>query len=416
MRVVVLGAGVMGVTTAYYLAREGCDVTLVDRRQEVAAETSHANAGLISTSHALPWASPRAPKILLRSLWRRDLGFRLRPHALPFLLGWGSRFLRECTPGAVARNAEAKHRICRYSQACLTALRAETGLSYNEAQRGVLYYFRDPAHFVFGQRSIEPLTRLQTVEIVDAAGCVAREPALTSLGDGLAGGIFAATDESGDCRLFTARLADECREKGVDVRLGVPIRSLRRENGAIVAADTEAGPIEGDVFVLACGSYSPQLVRPLGLRLPIYPVKGYSLTLPLVDGKAGPRIGCVDEGRVVAFSRLGDVLRLTAMAEFTRFDTSHAPADFRSMLDLAGQLFGDAVDLRQPKYWACLRPMTPDGPPILGSSPVRNLYLNTGQGHMGWTMACGSSRVVTDIVLGRRPEIDLTGLDYARYR
>ncbi len=416
MHAVVLGAGVMGVTTAYYLAREGWDVTVVDRQPQVAAETSRANAGMISTGHALPWASPRAPQTLLRSLWRKDVGFRLRPHALPFLIGWGLRFLRECTPDAVRRNAERKHRISEYSQRCLADIRDATGLSYNAATTGLLYYFRDPAHFELGKSSLEPLGELgHAFETVDTDGCIVFEPALVNIRDQVAGGVISRSDEVGDCRLFTERLTDACQEMGVRFTLDTVVTGLRRENGRILAAETGNGGIDGDAFVLALGSYSPALARPLGLKLPVYPVKGYSLTLPIVDPAGAPRSGCVDEGRLVAFSRLGDVLRLTAVAEFGRFDTGYQPSDFAPMLDLARQLFGEAVDTRRPDYWACLRPMTPDGPPILGTSPIPNLFLNTGQGHMGWTMACGSSRAVADVMLGRPPAIDMTGLTYDRY-
>ncbi len=406
----------MGVTTAYYLAREGCDVTVVDRQPAVAAETSRANAGMISTGHALPWASPRAPKILLKSLWSKDLGFRLRPRALPFLLGWGMRFLRECTTEAVRRNAARKHRISEYSQRCLAEIRTATGLSYDEACAGLLYYFRDAAHFELGKTSLKPLGDLgHAFQMVDTEGCVAFEPALANISDELAGGVISPSDETGDCRVFSERLTETCREMGVSFELNTIVKSLQRENGRIRSAITDKGAIEGDAFVLALGSYSPLLGRPLGLRLPIYPVKGYSLTLPIVDSAGAPRSGCVDEGRLVAFSRLGDALRLTAVAEFDRFDTSYQPSDFRGMLGLARKLFGDAVDTTRPEYWACLRPMTPDGPPILGVSPVPNLFLNTGQGHMGWTMACGSSCVVADIIVGREPAIDLDGLTYDRY-
>ncbi len=416
MRVVVLGAGVMGVTTAYYLAKDGCEVTVVDRQNKVAAETSYGNAGMISTGHALPWASPRAPKILLKSLWRKDVGFRLRPRALPFLAGWGLRFLRECTAEGVRRNAERKHRISAYSQRCLVEIRASTKLAYDEAVGGLLYYFRDQAHLELGKSSLGVLGDIgHAFETVDADGCVAFEPALGNIRGELAGGVISPSDETGDCRLFTERLTETCQNMGVRFELGTAVKSLRRANGRVAAADTDHGSIEGDAFVLALGSFSPPLARPLGLKLPVYPVKGYSLTLPIVDSAGAPKSGCVDEGRLVAFSRLGEVLRLTAVAEFDRFDTSHQPSDFGHMLDLARQLFGDAVDTRRPEYWACLRPMTPDGPPILGSSPVPNLYLNTGQGHMGWTMACGSSRVVADVVLGRQPEINLEGLTYDRY-
>ena len=416
MRVVVLGAGVVGVTTAYYLAKAGCDVTLVDRCADVAAETSRANAGLISVGHALAWGSPRAPRMLLKSIWRPHAGFRMRLRPDPALIRWGLRFLRECNVTAARRNSTVKYRIARYSQACLTALREEAAIDDHRIDGGLLYYYRDPAHFAQGTASLELFRELgHDLEVVDAARCRTIEPALANLGDALAGGVFCATDEGGDCRVFTQRLAERCAALGVSLRLDTTVTRLHRDAAGITTVETTDGPITADRYVLALGSYSPLLARRVGLKLPIYPVKGYSLTLPITDAAAAPRVGGVDEGRFVAFARMAGGLRMTATADFAGYDTAHAPADFDHMMALARQLFPGGVDFDRPGYWACLRPMTPDGPPVLGPTPIANLFLNTGQGHMGWTMACGSSRVVADLMLGRQPEIDLAGLTYARF-
>ena len=417
MHIVVLGAGVVGVTTAYYLAREGCEVTLVDRCDEVAAETSRANAGLIAVGHALAWGSPRAPRMLLKSLWRPHAGFRMRLRADAALMRWGLRFLGQCSTAAARRNSTTKYRIARYSQQCLARLRDETGIAYDRIDGGLLYYYRDPRHFDEGVTSLELFREFgHDLRIVDAARCKAIEPALANLGDELAGGVFCPTDEGGDCRVFTEQLAKLCTDLGVTLRLGTTVSGLVRDARRIAAVETTDGAITADRFVLALGSYSPLVARRVGLRLPVYPVKGYSLTLPITDDAAAPLVGGVDEGRFTAFGRMGDGLRMTATADFAGYDTTHAPRDFDHMMALARQLFPHGLDMERPEYWACLRPMTPDGPPILGATPVENLFLNTGQGHMGWTTACGSSRIVADLMLGRAPEIELDGLTYARFQ
>ncbi len=417
MHVVILGAGVVGITTAHYLSEAGCEVTVIDRQPEVAAETSFANAGLISAGHAFTWASPRAPGLMMRALLGTDPGFRVRWGALPSLAGWGLRFLRECNAAAFRRNTTVKYRIAGYSQRCLGEIHDATAIDYHRLRRGLLYFYRSSASFAQGARNMELMRELgHQVQVFDRAACVAKEPALAGLGAALAGGVYCPDDESGDCRIFTAGLARRCRERGVKFRFGTAITGLERAGDRVTAVHTEMGPLTGDAYVLALGSYSPLISRRAGVKLPVIPVRGFSLSLPITDPQAGPVTGGVDEDRFSAFGRMGEVLRITATADFTGYDAGHRPSDFDHMRAVAKELFPTGVAHDQPKYWACLRPVTPDGPPVLGASPLRNLYLNTGHGHMGWTMACGSSRIVADTILGRRPEIDVTGLTYDRYR
>ncbi|MBM3584238.1 MAG: D-amino acid dehydrogenase [Alphaproteobacteria bacterium] len=411
MRVLVLGGGVIGVATAYYLERAGATVTVIDRQAEPAGETSFANAGLIAPTHAYAWASPRAPGTLLRSLWRDDTALRLKPRLDPGLMRWGLRFLAECSAARNRANTLNKLRLCLYSLACLERLRGDEGLAYEQTTKGALYLYRDAGHMAVALENARLLREHGAdIDVVDAARCVAIEPALAGIAGRLAGALYAPKDESGDCRLFTKKLAARCAGLGTSFRWGTTVRGFEASGDRVIAAITDLGRVEADAFVLALGSYSPLVARSVGLRLPIHPVKGYSLTFPIVDAARAPTVPGVDEHALVAFSRLGDRLRLTATAEFTGYDTTHRPRDFAVMLRAVRELFPGAADYDRPERWACLRPMTPDGPPIMGRAGKANLWLNTGHGHIGWTMAAGSGRVVADQVMGREPEIDLTGL------
>jgi len=417
-RVVVLGSGVVGVATAYFLAREGVEVTVIDRRAEAAAETSHANAGLISPGHAFAWASPRAPLVLLRSLWpQADPSFRLRFNPDPRFLAWGLMFLGQCTAARARANTEAKHRLSRYSQRQYAGIRAEAEIDDHRNAGGLLYVYRDADALARGVASMRIVEALgQRIEVANRARCVEIEPALENLGERMAGGIFCDEDESADCETFTRALAARCRELGVTFRFDTELRALHRDGERITAAETSRGEERADAFVLALGSYSPQIARTAGLSLPIYPVKGYSLTVPITDASRAPRIGFVDDGVLMAFSRLGDRLRITAKADFAGYDLSYTARDFAALDHVGRELFAAAADFERPSHWTCLRPLTPDGPPLLGRGRLANLFHNTGHGSLGWTMGPGSGRVVADLMLGRRPEIDLAGLEARRYR
>jgi D-amino-acid dehydrogenase len=414
--IVVLGAGVMGVTTAYYLAKAGRAVTVLDRQPGAAAETSFANAGLIAPGHSNAWASPRAPMILLKSLWRDDTALRFHLRLDPAMWRWGLQFLANCTTERNRHNTLIKLGLARYSREKLIELRQAERIAYDEIVKGCIYLYRDPTHFETGQRAIGFLkAQGYPFEVIDPAACVRLDPALAPARDRIAGAIFAPQDESGDCHAFVQNLARICEGLGVQFRYGTTVRGLETKGGRVEAVVTDRERLAADQVVLALGSYAPQIARSAGVTLPIYPVKGYSLTLPIKDKAAAPTLGGVDEGQLVAFARMGDRLRLTATADFAGYDTSHKPENFATMLKVARELFPEAAHYDQPRYWACLRPMTPDGPPILGATRLDNLFLNTGSGHMGWTMACGSSRLVTDLMLGRKPDIPLQGMTLDRY-
>lgn len=416
MHVVVLGAGLLGVTTAYYLSREGHQVTVIDRRPEPARETSFANAGLLTPGHAYAWASPRAPMILLKSLWRDDTALRYRLRLDPGMWAWSLRFLANCTAARNRANTLIKVRLCTYSLKETGAVTAETGIQWDRSQSGALYLYRDPDHFRAGSANMRMLMD-EGVEanFLDPDALAALEPALAPIKDRFAGAIHTPRDEAGDARKFTVALAEAGKQRGVDFRFGSTITALHREGDRMTGVETGQGRVQGDAYVLALGSYSPLLGKRLGIKLPVYPVKGYSLTLPITDPAAAPAHFGVDEKNLVAFARLGDRLRVTATADFAGYDTNFAEGDFAHMRRVAMELFPGAAAYDRPDYWACLRPMTPDGPPILGPSPLKNLWMNTGHGHIGWTMACGSSRIVVDRMLGRKPEIDDAPFLMSRY-
>jgi D-amino-acid dehydrogenase len=416
MRVVVLGAGLLGVTSAYYLAKEGHEVVIVDRRPEPARETSFANAGLMSPGHASSWASPRAPMILLKSLWRNDTSLRYRLRLDPRMWLWSLQFLRNCTTARNRAATKTKIQLCLYSQLETLRVGREAGLDWDRTAKGAVYLYSDPQVFRAAKENMRFLAD-QGVEVneLDIDQLVSLEPAFTSAKDKLVGALHAPGDESGDARKFTLGLAERAKAMGVTFRLGETIERIDVQGKRVTTIVTDKGHINGDQFVMALGSYAPLLSRKIGFNLPIFPVKGYSVTLPIADPAAAPTIGGVHEEHLVAFSRLGDRLRLTATADFAGYDTEFEPKHFSHMLRVARELFPNGALYDRPDYWSCLRPMTPDGPPIMGPSPVANLWLNAGHGHMGWTMACGSSRILIDQMMGRKPEIDETPFHYTRY-
>lgn len=416
MKTLVLGGGVVGVTTAYFLAKAGHEVTVVEEKDGLGLEATAANAGIIAPGHSFAWASPRAPRMLWQSLRGAETAIRVRLGADPRLYTWGLRFLRECTAERARRNTLIKLRLCQYSQAVLgDVVRAER-IDYHAVSKGALYLYRDPAELETGAKKMALLAEHgQKQEILDAAGVARLEPAFEPVRDRIAGAIRDLGDSSGDAHVFVENLARVCREKlGVTVRLGVRVTALRAAGDRIEAAVTGEGTLTADMYVLALGVGAPSVARTVGARLPIYPAKGYSSTFPLKPGGLAPTIPGVDERWLVGWSRLGDRLRLTSTAEFAGYDWGWTPRDFNNILRLARDLFPDAADFDRGEYRACLRPMTPDGPPILGLGGHRNLVFNCGHGHMGWTMACGTARIVADLMTGRMPELDLEGLTVRR--
>ena len=411
MKILVLGGGVAGVTAAWRLLQDGHEVTVVDRQAEPAQETSFANAGLVAPGHSFAWASPKAPKILLKSLWRNDQAFRFRLTPDPRMWAWSLRFLRQCTAERARINTLRKHALCLYSQRLFRSLVAETGIDYDSREGGLLYMYRTPETLRQGIANMRILAEDgQEQEIVDPDRIAEIDPALAPMRERIAGGVYCPTDESGDARLFTARLAQLCTDKGAVFHYGRTVQAVVTEGDRIERVATDQGDLAADAYVLSLGCYSPHLLRPLGINLPIYPVKGYSVTVPLGPQGRAPAIGGVDEDNLVAYCPMGRRLRITATAEFAGYSTNHRPSDFRKMLSAAQDLFPEGGDFSQPEYWAGLRPMTPEGTPILGFGKHRNLCYNTGHGHMGWTMACGTAAIVADLIGGRTPALGLEGM------
>ena len=416
MKTLVLGGGVVGVTTAYYLATAGHEVTVVEEKDALGLEATAANAGIIAPGHSFAWASPRAPRMLWQSLRGAETAIRVRLAPDLRLYTWGLRFLRECTAERARRNTLVKLRLCQYSQSVMNELVAAERLQYDAITKGALYLYRDAAELEAGVKKMALLAEHgQKQEILGAAEVARLDPVFEPVQGKIAGAIRDVGDSSGDGRLFVENLARVCRESlGVTVRLGARVTALRGVDDRIESVLTSQGPLTADNYVLALGVGSPSVARTADVSLPIYPAKGYSSTFPLKPRGLAPTVPGVDERWLVGWSRLGDRLRLTSTAEFAGYDWGWTPRDFNNILRLARDLFPDAADYDQGQYRACLRPMTPDGPPILGLGRHRNLILNCGHGHMGWTMACGTARIVADLMTSRMPELDLAGLTLRR--
>ena len=413
MKVIVIGAGVVGVTTAYYLARSGHQVTVVEKESEAATLASAGNAGLIAPGHSFAWASPSAPKELLRSLTVEDTALRVNPFKAPGMAIWGLRFLRECNAERATKNTLVKLRLAQYSQRMLNQIAADERIDYDDIHEGILYLYRDPKRFAAGIEKMKLVQEHgQKQDVLDADGVVEAEPMLGPVKHKLAGAIYGVTDSSGDSVMFTRKLQAVCEGMGTKFVFGQGVAKLAAGSGKVKAAMLDGGDsLDAEVFVLSAGVHSPRIAHSVGVRLPIAPAKGYSATFP-IKRNGGPqmRVGAVDEELLVAWCRIGDRLRMTSSAEFTGYETSYKEHDLRLIRKLAGDLLPDAAEYDSGTYRACNRPMTPDGPPILGPAGHDNFYINSGHGHMGFTMACGSSRIVADLIDGKKPEIPLAGL------
>lgn len=417
MKVIVMGAGVVGVTSAWYLADAGHEVTLVDRRPGVAMETSFANAGEISPGYASPWAAPGIPSKALRWLFMKHAPLIIEPRFDPAMLRWTLAMLRNCTAARYALNKSRMVRLAEYSRDELVALRARLGLAYDHRSLGTLQLFRTQRQLDASAGDIAVLKDYGVAhDVLDRDDCTRVEPGLARSRDRFVGGLRLPGDETGDCHLFTCQLAERLRAMSVDVRLGTTITALEREGGRIKAVHTNEGALVGDAYLVALASHSPALLRPLGVRLPVYPVKGYSITLPVANPEWAPKSTLLDESYKIAITRLGDRIRVGGMAELSGFNSTLPPGREATLRHSLNDLFpGAAVDNAPSNFWSGLRPMTPDGTPIVGTTPIPNLYLNTGHGTLGWTMACGSGRLIASIISGDAPPIDPDGLGLARY-
>ena len=414
MKVLVLGAGIAGITAAYELNRDGHEVVVLDRETEAASLTSAGNAGLFAPGHAYAWSSPAAPGILLRSLWRNDQALRFKPTLDPAFWRWMAKFWGQCTAERAAANTRRKARLCNYSLSVFHDTLQRAPVAYDGRKGGLLYLYRSPAALAAAAAKSRILSDAGCViETLAAADAARIDPALSPVRDKFAGALWARDDESGDCRLFARNMADWLLHQGVRFEMGREITSLLIEAASVKGVVTDDGPRLADAVILCLGVHAPRLAKPAGVVLPIYPVKGYSVTAPVAGRNSPPAIGGVDEESLVAYAPYGDRIRVTATAEFSGYSTTHKPSDFAHMLKIMAELFPDGADWSQARFWAGLRPMTPEGSPILGATPVKGLWLNTGLGHMGWTMSHATARIVADLVAGRTPAIPLDGLEVA---
>ncbi len=411
MRVVILGGGVVGVTTAYQLQKDGHEVVLVERNSDVCLGTSWGNAGMIAPGHSFVWSSPTAPITLVKSLVLRDQALRFKLSADPRLYSWSWLFLMECTPAKARRNTLLKHRLAAYSQTILKQVVAEEAIEYDRNDRGILYFHRSQQALDAGVEHMKLLqSDGQVIEVLDRDGVIALDPSLSSAKSEIVGGIYCPTDETGDPAKFTRALAAKIVARGGAIHTDATIAQIESSGDTISKVATDKGDFRGDVYVLALGPQSPIFARKIGIRLPIYPIKGYALTIPIGNHKSPPTIASVDEHNLVAISRFGDRVRITATAEFAGYDTSHKPSDFAFMKRVTQGLYPDGADYERAEMWAGLRPMTPTNLPFFGRRRFRDLFLNTGHGHIGWTMSHGSARITADLIAGRTPAIPMEGL------
>lgn len=417
MKVLILGSGVVGVTSAYYLAAQGHEVAVVDRQPSPAMETSYANAGQVSFGFSSPWAAPGIPQKAIKWMFQEHAPLKIQPRMDPTMARFMLQMFNNCNAERYAINKERMVRVAEYSRACINTLREETGIRYEDRQRGLLQLFRNESQVEAVGKDMRVLEQcgvrhklLGAEEIQDV------EPALARVPGKFVGGLHLPDDQTGDCHLFTNRLADYCRDKlGVEFLFNVDIQRIKRQSGRIESVVTSAGEMTADSYVVCLGSYSPFLVKDLDISLPIYPVKGYSLTVPVTDDGGAPQSTVMDETFKVAISRFDNRIRVGGTAELASYDLNLLEKRRATISMVVRDVFPEGGDIEKAEFWTGLRPMTPDSTPIIGATKYDNLWLNTGHGTLGWTMSCGSGQLLADLMAGRKPAIDPNGLDVARY-
>ena len=415
MRVIVLGSGVIGVTSAYYLAQQGAEVTVLDRQTGPAEETSFGNAGQISPGYSTPWAAPGIPFKAVKWMFQHHAPLAINIDGSMWQLQWMAQMLKNCSADRYAINKERMVRVAEYSRDCLKKLREDIGISYENRSKGTLQVFRNEAQLEAVQRDIEVLKETGVAfELLDSEGLTRVEPALAQAQDKLVGGLHLPNDETGDCYIFTNSLADKAKEIGVKFQFNSNVEKLIVEGDEIKGVLVNGEVLTADKYVLAFGSYSRDFLKPLDLELPVYPVKGYSLTVPIIDSAFAPQSTVLDETYKIAITRFDERIRVGGMAELSGFNLN-LNEDRRGTLEMVTRDLFPGGDLENASFWTGLRPMTPDSTPIIGATRFKNLFLNTGHGTLGWTMACGSGKLMSDLVLNKTPEISTEGLSLQRY-
>lgn len=415
MRVIVLGSGVIGVASAYYLAQQGAEVTVLDRQSGPAEETSFGNAGQISPGYSTPWAAPGIPFKAVKWMFQHHAPLAINLDGSMWQLQWMAQMLKNCNPQSYAVNKERMMRVAEYSRDCLRELRKDTGINYENRAKGTLQLFRKEAQMEAVQRDISVLQECGvSYELLNGNELGRVEPALANAQDKLVGGLHLPNDETGDCYLFTNALAQIAKELGVNFQFNQNVEKLIVEGDEIKGVQVNGKVLIADRYVLAFGSYSRDFLKPLDLQLPVYPVKGYSLTIPIVDPAFAPQSTVLDETYKIAITRFDQRIRVGGMAELSGFNLG-LNEDRRATLQMVTQDLFPGGDMAQASFWTGLRPMTPDSTPIIGATRFKNLFLNTGHGTLGWTMACGSGKLISDIVLNHKTDISTDGLSIQRY-
>ncbi|AZB91476.1 D-amino acid dehydrogenase [Acinetobacter pittii] len=415
MRVIVLGSGVIGVASAYYLAQQGAEVTVLDRQSGPAEETSFGNAGQISPGYSTPWAAPGIPFKAVKWMFQHHAPLAINLDGSMWQLQWMAQMLKNCNPQSYAVNKERMMRVAEYSRDCLRELRKDTGINYENRAKGTLQLFRKEAQMEAVQRDISVLQECGvSYELLNGNELGRVEPALANAHDKLVGGLHLPNDETGDCYLFTNALAQIAKELGVNFQFNQNVEKLIVEGDEIKGVQVNGKVLTADRYVLAFGSYSRDFLKPLDLQLPVYPVKGYSLTIPIVDPAFAPQSTVLDETYKIAITRFDQRIRVGGMAELSGFNLG-LNEDRRATLQMVTQDLFPGGDMAQASFWTGLRPMTPDSTPIIGATRFKNLFLNTGHGTLGWTMACGSGKLISDIVLNHKTDISTDGLSIQRY-
>ena len=416
MKVIVLGSGVIGTSVAYYLAKSGHQVEVIDRQAGAALETSFANAGEVSPGYSSPWAGPGVPMKAIKWMLMRHSPLVIWPVLDPNMWRWGLSMLANCTEKAYAINKSRMVPIAEYSRDCLKELRADTGIAYDDRAQGTLQLFRTQAQMDGIAKDVEVLQDYKVpFEVLDRAGFVKAEPALKLTQEKFVGALRLPGDETGDCFTFTNRLAEMAEALGVKFRYNTRIDGIEVSGGNVSGVHTSAGTMTADYYVTALGSFTPQLVKPIGIHIPVYPVKGYSITVPITDANFAPESTIMDESHKVAVTRLGDRIRVGGTAELAGFDMTLRESRRDTLNHVLTDLFPKGGDVSKATFWCGLRPMTPDGTPIVGRTPYANMMLATGHGTLGWTMAAGTARIIDDLISGRKPQISLDGLSMDRY-
>ncbi|WP_296930431.1 D-amino acid dehydrogenase [uncultured Marinobacter sp.] len=413
MHILVLGAGVVGITTAWYLQKQGHQVTVVDRQNKAGLETSYANGGQISVSHAEPWANPSAPLKVLKWLTKPDAPLLFRPKLDPAQWRWALSFLGQCTSAKAAHNIRQIVNLGTYSRSQLQALRKEAGIEYDHLEKGILHFYTNPAEF---EGAMEPTRIMQELgcdrQVIDADRAVELEPALKPIQNRIAGATYTSEDESGDARMFTQNLAKRCAEAGVEFRYGTEILSFERAGERVLGVQTlregHHETLRADAYVLSMGSFSAALARQLGIFLNIYPAKGYSITVPVKNEEAAFKVSLTDDEYKLVYSRLGDRMRVAGTAELSGYSRKLNYTRCRAIVRRTAEVMPEAGYWDQAEFWTGLRPAAPSNVPYIGKSHFANLYLNTGHGTLGWTHSCGSAAALADIIDGRKPEVDFT--------